>query len=71
MIVCINDPELMLNGNTIENNQYNNAALPPTLSLCCPWSKILLMTLQPSPVKPMPADSAFFIKMVKTPPAHR
>ena len=28
MIVCINDPMLMLNGNTIENNQYRNAAFP-------------------------------------------
>ena len=28
MIVYINDPMLMLNGNTIENNQYRNAALP-------------------------------------------
>ena len=28
MIVYINDPLLMLNGNTIENNQYRNAAFP-------------------------------------------
>lgn len=33
----------MLNGNTIENNQYNNTALP--LTLCAAQSKNLLMTL--------------------------